>query len=375
MPKQVIISKKVSIRDLFDDTQTHRLYKDILLWNANQILQGQAFFGNQFGFTLLGNWLIEHHRPFIDEYAGSHLTKSYRLHAKRNYIQSRLDDLIELRLIKKEGTTKSEKNKTDTPIYKFTPGGDLVGFLLAASKTPRNAQEESTHRDASYMVLGVLSIFLKRFESSTFLFLSNFITKCQEKELHTDSRFIRFMRNIFPYLYVSADFNVRMSRIMILCIPTVYPELADTFFQTLNELNEETKKLLLFQFKIDIETDYYYPRLTESSIVKEWESMRIQNVHDYSKVVLSGYCEECKSSYPFVLDIIKFIQLPDIFVVEIGVDPETMKEEEATTVLQKINCLKCHKENSLAIIPNWYAVEGTEPLIDTFYATRDPKSG
>ena len=373
MTKKVTIYEKVSIRDLFDGNTNRRIYRDILLWNVNLILQGQASIGNQFGFTQLGNWLIEHHRSFIEEYAGSHLTKSYRLHAKRNYIQSRLDDLIGLRLIKKEGTMKSEKNKTDTPIYKFTPGGDLVGFLLIASKTPRNIQDESTHRDASYMALSIFNTFLKQFESSTFLFLSNFITKCQEKELHTSDRFIRFMRDIFPHLYISADFNVRMSRIMIMSIPTLYPELADTFFQTLNELNEETKRLLLFQFKIDIETDYYYPYRTISSIVKEWELMRIQNVQDYSKVTLSGYCEECKSSYPFVQDIIKFIQLPDIFVVEIGADPETMQEEEATTVLQKINCLKCRKENSLVIIPNWYAVEGTEPMINTFYATREPE--
>jgi hypothetical protein len=208
---------------------------------------------------------------------------------------------------------------------------------------------------------------------STFLFLSNFFAKCEQEHRYGDYSFIHMLRVLFSYLYYSGEFNLRQARLTVMCIPTLYDDLEDIFFQTLNDLDEKTRKLLLLQFKMDIEADYYHKHQIVAEIVRDWELMRFENIQNYSKVTLSGYCQECKLSYPFVMDIFEFIRLPDIFAVEHGIDPDTMQIEESTAVLQKIDCFKCGKNKCLAIIPNWYAVDNVHPVISSWYATRAPQ--
>jgi hypothetical protein len=354
----------VTIHDLLDhksDNGSIKLSRDILIWGSERF--------DEFRFTELGKWLIENHRPFKEEFAGSHIPRSYRLHAKRNYIKSRMEDLIELGLIEKHGTAKAEKNQSDTPIYKFTLGGIIVGAILMASKT----SQESAQNSATTRAILLISTYLKHNNASTFLFLSNFFTKCEQERWYGNKDFIHMLRVLFSYLYHSGEFNIRQARLAVMCIPTLYEDLEDIFFQTLNELDEQTRKLLLLQFKMDIEADYSYKHQMDTEIVREWELMRFENIQNYSKVTLSGYCQECKLSYPFVMDIFEFIRLPDILAVEHRIDPDTIQIEESTAVLQKIDCFKCGKESCLIIIPNWYAVEKVHPLKASWYTTSDPR--
>lgn len=177
---------------------------------------------------------------------------------------------------------------------------------------------------------------------------------------------------LFSYLYPSEESNLRQARLAVMCIPTLYEDLEGLFFQTLDELDEQTRNLLLLQFKMDVEADYSYEHM-DSESVREWELMRFENIQNYSKVTLSGYCKECKLSYPFVMDMLAFIRLPDIFGVEHGIDPDTMQIEESTALVQKIDCFKCGKRSCLIIIPNWYTADKIHPLVSSWYATRDPK--
>jgi hypothetical protein len=338
------------------------LPREILMWGSDK--------SDEFRFTELGNWLIENHRPFKDEFAGSHTRRSYRLHSKRSYIKSRMEDLVRLGLIQKHGTAKAEKNRSDIPIYKLTFGGVIVGAILVASKT---SQASSTQNSATARAVLLISAYLKLNKVSTFLFLSNFFAKCEQEQRYGDYGFIHLLRVLFSHF--TGEFNLRQARIAVMCIPTLYEDLEDIFFQTLNELDEQTRKLLLLQFKMDVEADYSYKYEMDIEIAKEWEIMRFENIQNYSKVTLSGYCQECKLSYPFVMDIFSFIRLPDIFAVEHGIDPDTQQIEESTAVVQKIDCFRCGKKNCLVIIPNWYTVAKVHPMKASWYATRDPRDG
>jgi hypothetical protein len=354
----------VTIDDLFDNNRNDgdlTLLREILTWGTEKF--------DEFRFTELGKWLIGNYRPFKDEFAGSHIPNSYRLHSKRNYIKSRMEDLIGLGLIEQHGTAKAEKNQSDTPIYKFTFGGHIVGAILIASKT---SQQESTQNSATSKAVLLISAYLKYNKVSTFLFLSNFFAKCEQEQRYGDYSFIHMLRVLFSYIYHSGELNLRQARLAIMCIPTLYDDLEDIFFQTLNELDKQTRNLLLLQFKMDVEADHSYEHMDPESI-REWELMRFENIQNYSKVTLSGYCKECKLSYPFVMDVFAFIRLPDIFGVEHGIDPDTMQIEESTAVVQKIDCFKCGKESCLIIIPNWYAVDKVRPMKASWYATRDPE--
>jgi hypothetical protein len=304
-----------------------------------------------FRFTELGKWLLNNHQPFLKEYAGSHLPKSYRLHAKRNYIQSRLDTLVRANLIVKDGMVKSEKNNTDTPKYSFTVGGEFLGCLIEArnKNKPRTVEDEDIHLLASQELFDLLDIDLEENADSLSVLLRKFFTKCKEKEGMFEE-----LINVWAYSIFSFYFPNQSSRLdvrqRLLTFPPSSPKIGKIFHESLKELDEQSQRSLLFQFKLDFESDYSEIRFYwRSKTLKDWEIMRYQNIQDYSKVTLLGYCEGgCELLYPFLMDIFKFIELPDLFKAK-----EMQDSDGLETIDPKTDCLRCGKQNSLRILRTW----------------------
>ena len=87
---------------------------------------------DSFRLTELGNWLLQYHKPFREEYQGSHVAKSYRLHSKRTYIENKINDLIQLNLIGSK-KVQSIKNQTSTNEYFFSNLGILVRIIVVST--------------------------------------------------------------------------------------------------------------------------------------------------------------------------------------------------------------------------------------------------
>jgi len=64
---------------------------------------------------------------------------------------------------------------------------------------------------------------------------------------------------------------------------------------------------------------------------REWQVTRFHNIHDYSNVTLPGFCDECKSERPFIVDVFTYF---DYIISAYGPYP---------TVLVLGNCTKCNK--------------------------------
>jgi hypothetical protein len=108
------------------------------------------------------------------------------------------------------------------------------------------------------------------------------------------------------------------------------------FRETIYELDKETRRLILFKLKMEIE-EYYNENhhLSEESLIfeqvgieqlqklkikekqeyhyiitvpgREWQEMRLNYISDYSKVTLPGFCESCRSERPFLVDVFRYI--------------------------------------------------------------------
>jgi hypothetical protein len=115
-------------------------------------------------------------------------------------------------------------------------------------------------------------------------------------------------------------------------------EIARIFIETIKDLDNEIQKLVLFQFKLEIESTFtgYFEDI-------EWEKMRYENIQDYTKLTLHGHCKKC-GHYPFQLDIFKFLSLPLIFATP----------SNGRKYFQRINCVKCGKSDGLETIPVWF---------------------
>jgi hypothetical protein len=328
------MSKEVTIYSILESSDyDSKLCHDIFAWYTHKAKIGET--KNEFVFTELGNWLLEHHIPFINDYSGSKIGKSYRLHSRRSYIQSRIDDLLFLELIERKGTSKSEKSHIDIPVYSFTMEGLIFAWLLEAKDS-----KEKDRSKAIDKVFELLSVCLLRINSHSAYFFSIFLKKCIDKRLSTyyDDDAVKTLSIITtdfafpvnrPTIYFRLFFSVAWS---------IYNESIKILVETIGQLDKDIQKLILLQFKLDIESEYdgFY-------ITRDWEAMRYNNLQNYDKVTIQGRCESCKAEYPFQVNIMEFLKFPYIYAYDSDVDIK----------IERLNCKNCRKQNSVIIIPKY----------------------
>jgi hypothetical protein len=80
-------------------------------------------------------------------------------------------------------------------------------------------------------------------------------------------------------------------------------ESARIILEIIDELDQEKRKLVLLQLKLDIESNYY----DRMDATHDWELKRYYNITNERVVTIEGYCLECRSKFPFEMDIIEFL--------------------------------------------------------------------
>lgn len=182
-------------------------------------------------------------------------------------------------------------------------------------------------------------------------FLVEFFEKCKRTNI-----FINFIigelplfMQIFPPWYN----NLRAIRLYLSRSNFTDPQVGRIFLETLKDLDEEIRKLVLLQFKLDVESDYEVVGVT-----KEWEIMRYNNIRDHAKITLIGYCENCRSDYAFQIDTYDFFGLQYTRKVNRNGVPDY------DSSIHKMRCTKCLKPDSLMLIPyrvasqfRWYGIQ------------------
>jgi hypothetical protein len=307
------------------------LCRNIISWYVRRAKEGVS--NVEFGFTELGNWLLEKHMPFINEFADSKVPKSYRLHSKRTYIQNRINHLIDLGIIRESRTTKAEKNSVNTPLYKFTIGGVFLAWLLEAKYTKGQIRSEAINR--AFEVLPTYFDFYNSY--STHLF-SNFLRRCIEKGTST----IIDNHLLLETLHVSITYMVLLvSRPLVLfrLIFSIYKEseVQKLFIDTIHELDKKIQEIILLQLKLGIESEY----TRGFHHTEELERMQYDNITNYEKVVILVYCGACFTEYPVGMNILDFLKLP---YVVFGVSGSPFK-------IPQLNCRRCGKPNTINLGP------------------------
>lgn len=324
------------------DDRDAALCRDILSWvinTSNPTVTGDY---KKFRFSELGNWLIDNHKLFRQEFASSRLPKSYRLHSRRNFIQDKIDFLIDLGLIYKEGTVKAEKNNSRVPIYSFSKEAILLGYLIKA-----RMHKGEKRRTAINTILSSFSFFDPG--NSQHRVLSIFVKKCMEREV-----FGNLEDDNVLYVLISCLPDQRLFGVLRQLV-FLHTKLKDIFVESIKELNEIDRELVLFQIKLDVEREVTF------FASKEWEIMRLKNIQDLANVILQGFCDKCDKVYQFKYDLFQFLDLPDTRTINIDQRPK----------IQTINCIKCGAKNAMDLIPSWLGIWFHTPLGLTVHKNPD----
>jgi len=314
---------------------------------------------DSFRLTELGNLLLQYHKPFREEYQGSNIPKSYRLHSKRTYIENKIDELIQLNLIGSKGV-QSIKNNTSTKEYFFSNIGTLFSCIIIGKIEKDEIMRTSLIIDFFFE----LSDTLKSYQNS----LNGFLIRVIKDVLNNDNPdlledLFSYFSSIFPIFItalIKGEFH--LVRLILLITLTNHKEISVIFFDSLRNLNENIRKLILLQIKLDIESGFNWSmemmgvkpesvaryRIGKLSGPIEWEKLRYKNISNYNVVTLFGFCIKYNKFYPFIYNTLEFIQLPNILKAVVGNEKWYVYIKD-----QFINCFKCNKENSLKIYQLW----------------------
>jgi hypothetical protein len=245
----------------------------------------------------LTDWLVGHYPEWRNRYQGSHLKKYFKIVYNLPRVKRKLDYLNSLFLLE-EFTDKAQKLDAPITIYRCPKSGLFLAWLIETED--KDKQRKGT---AIQKVYDILTSYLSDKDTSRSIFLHKFFQRCSQNGI--------FIKN-------GTDFLISFEQGMIYDHPDValielflnvpkslywlfsYPEL---FIETLDKLDEETRKILLFQFKMEIE-GYYDIYLS----TKEWEIMRYRNISNYSSVTIPGNCNRCNDSTAFQCEMLEYFR-------------------------------------------------------------------
>jgi hypothetical protein len=298
--------RKISI--LFEqednDAQARR---DIISWHVKSV-KNKGHPIETFKLTELGNWLLENHLPFKEEYVGSHVPRSYRLHSKRTYIQSRLDELVQLNIVKKKGTAKAEKNRAaDIPLYSFTQIGYIFAWLFEAKYSTENKDDRA---NAIRMFFTELASYINTScgASSAVDISTNFFKRCVEEGVQNriNDDYLNMFINLLPMSdgFLPQHF-LRFLRHFIMAGLYVNQEFARIFLELIKESDDQTRDLILLQLKLDIES--YYSDGMGTTI--GWEMERHKFIDNPAMVVIQVYCVACKLKTVYTIGLLDFLKM------------------------------------------------------------------
>lgn len=279
---------------------------------------------NEFRLTRIGNWLIENNKVFRKEFEGTRVRKSYRLHSKRTYIKHRLEDLVEIDLIIDAGTIQSEKNKTDTDLYKCSIPGFIIGATLCLDNPDKNI------KNISMILLCIFWFYqLIRFDRSAFAILRDMMIPLGIRE--AARLYKKLATEMISCLY-EGNYDILLEAIL-------FSKANDKAFhegilRILSIRSPDDRKLIYIDLKQYVESKFGGMAFIAT---KEWEILRQKNFDNYSMVTVAAVCSKCEQSFPLSFSLDEYLEMP-------------MKDKSEFLCYQPVNCIKCKSKGTGTIV-------------------------
>lgn len=279
-----------------------------------------------FKLTELGNWLMENHRPFKEEYSSSKIPKSYRVHSKRTYIKSKLDKLIETDLIINAGSVKSMKNRSDTTLYRFSSPGIIAGLT---SLIVNEKEDLVLKYRASSLLFIIWSFTVLKQKRTLYKVLIHLLWDLAPKKS------MLFYENFTPFFLNSLFNNKYGSLIEVFLFLCAYDKsIFSSFINILRYYDKEFLKIILLEIKEYVEFSY---ASNCPYINGDWEILRARNAGNYSQITIMCACSKCEKIYPLSIDFYEFLKLPKL-------------RNDKKIEYQKLDCSECRSQMSLNVL-------------------------
>lgn len=207
-----------------------------------------------------------------------------------------VDDLVNLRLMHEVGQVKEERGTALIATFRYTRFGHFLSQIIQCLNSDKDAESR------------LYDLFQKTYKilpdsPSITILVSNFIIKIREIDPFAhyvsifkdviDSKSITDIRSVA--LLIQNNVNLKFQN------PANAQIFVDLWEEAIGELDPETRKLFLYDQKLD-----YDQKMCSRSITKEYEMLRNDLRQDAKVIALEGFCHECNQRAVTQMKILQY---------------------------------------------------------------------
>ena len=214
---------------------------------------------------------MENNRQFLNFYTDSksHTSMNTRIANNDRLIKNCINDLESVLLLTKVQIVESTKNRIPTPVYSITDQGIIILLVLK--------YKDADSKDKSKIRMVIFDILQKHFSTyNSYIcdFMMLLYAKVRQKRLANSMIVLLFhvMHNSNYKVRTLVDVLNMVLRIHLIDRQTK-SYFVDIWIETINELEENTRKFVMHHLKADIEgqINLFQPP-------KDWSEMWIKNM-------------------------------------------------------------------------------------------------
>jgi hypothetical protein len=236
-------------------------------------------------------------RYFLYIYSGSKAKTPMlsRIANNDKQIKTSLKRLESINLIQIKEYIQGQKNKISTPRYKLTIHGILILIVINYKSDQFSKVKDIINKT---IISYIQQECFKPYNSHICDFLSNLYNEIYMKgclQLFVD-KFIQVL-NSSSNTIKTIIHALNLTLYSLLMGRETHSIFKNIYLDTLNKLENNVKKIILYHEKGEIES-----RIHLSQPPKDWEELWIKNLDIYSNLTLYGKCTVCIKKYPLVID-------------------------------------------------------------------------
>lgn len=298
------------INDIFEREEGNKRYtndalllQDLLRYSL-EINEVPSRIDARFKKRELQKWIIRNNKEILDYYlklSKRNTTISNRIHAREARMNDKFETLLHMNLIRPVGTASAEKVKTPVTLYSYTKGGILLALISRTVSlngviaiTKADSVINKYQNELGRIFQWIYEIFAIAFKANKNPSASEIFYSCLFKQLK--------IRGLIPVLvdriYFTLVYDNNLLNFVDLLHSSLYSpffnenssSFVDAFYDTIESLDPDIKRLVLHQIKIVVENRFRY---ILENIPRQYEELRFGLRADYERIAAAGYCNSC----------------------------------------------------------------------------------
>jgi hypothetical protein len=269
-------------------SKSTRIHTDIIFRFADIVKMDGRAISNKFKDYELANWLLDNNIDFRNYYTGdrSHIRKATRVKNTIRKIQSKVDDLIGLGLIRKVGETEQSRGTGMVSLFQFGP---FTYLLLATVRSWSPEPEQSA--DWIQQTYNIYQEILTQDNAPTInVYYARLYKKFMEHRVFVEfvidpvidvlmsNKEIRHIKDVFYNVHTGSDDLEKVK---------LYHSLRN---EVLKGLEPDARQRVLLLMKQDIERNI----VSRARSLRDYEEVLLCSKESPETLAVEGYCEQCK---------------------------------------------------------------------------------